>query len=94
MADGLTLLGGLTAEAFLRDYWQKKPLLVRNAIPGFQSPISPEELGGLAMEPEVESRLVLEKDGAKPWVWYAPSLKAEDGGWTLPNERHFGVVNC
>ena len=31
----LQLLGGLTARQFLRDYWHKKPLLVRNAVPGF-----------------------------------------------------------
>ncbi|HSO99909.1 MAG TPA: cupin domain-containing protein, partial [Thioalkalivibrio sp.] len=34
----LTLRGGLSARAFLRDYWQKKPLLVRQAMPGFESP--------------------------------------------------------
>lgn len=62
----LQLLGGLTPRAFLRDYWQKKPLLVRQAIPGFESPISPDELAGLALEEEVESRLVLEH-GACPW---------------------------
>ncbi|CAD5109429.1 ribosomal protein uL16 3-hydroxylase [Zestomonas carbonaria] len=62
----LQLLGGLTAREFLRDYWQKKPLLVRQAIPGFESPISPDELAGLALEEEVESRLVIEH-GAHPW---------------------------
>ncbi|WP_278620732.1 cupin domain-containing protein [Ectopseudomonas oleovorans] len=62
----LQLLGGLTAREFLRDYWQKKPLLVRQAIPDFESPISPDELAGLALEEEVESRLVIEH-GARPW---------------------------
>lgn len=62
----LQLLGGLTAREFLRDYWQKKPLLVRQALPGFSSPISPDELAGLALEEEVESRLVLEH-GETPW---------------------------
>ena len=38
----LQLLGGITARKFMRDYWQKKPLLVRQAIPGFESPISPD----------------------------------------------------
>jgi 50S ribosomal protein L16 3-hydroxylase len=60
------LLGGLTAREFLRDYWQKKPLLVRQAIPDFESPISPDELAGLALEEEVESRLVIEH-GERPW---------------------------
>jgi 50S ribosomal protein L16 3-hydroxylase len=62
----LQLLGGLTAREFLRDYWQKKPLLVRQAIPDFESPISPDELAGLALEDEVESRLVIEH-GERPW---------------------------
>jgi hypothetical protein len=31
-------------------------------------------------------------DGSKPWVWYAPSLARADGGWELPIERHFRVV--
>ncbi|PZQ25880.1 MAG: cupin, partial [Ectopseudomonas oleovorans] len=62
----LQLLGGLTDREFLRDYWQKKPLLVRQAIPDFESPISPDELAGLALEEEVESRLVIEH-GERPW---------------------------
>ncbi|WP_277052773.1 cupin domain-containing protein [Zestomonas thermotolerans] len=62
----LQLLGGLTPREFLRDYWQKKPLLVRQAIPGFESPITPDELAGLSLEEEVESRLVIEH-GARPW---------------------------
>jgi 50S ribosomal protein L16 3-hydroxylase len=62
----LQLLGGLTARQFMADYWQKKPLLVRQAIPGFESPISPDELAGLALEEEIESRLVIE-NGARPW---------------------------
>ncbi|MNF74946.1 50S ribosomal protein L16 arginine hydroxylase [compost metagenome] len=62
----LQLLGGLTAREFLRDYWQKKPLLVRQAMPGFESPISPDELAGLALEEEIESRLVIEH-GERPW---------------------------
>ncbi len=62
----LQMLGGITAREFLRDYWQKKPLLVRQAISDFESPISPDELAGLALEEEVESRLVLEH-GERPW---------------------------
>jgi hypothetical protein len=46
----LQLLGGITAREFLRDYWQKKPLLIRQAIPDFESPIDADELAGLALE--------------------------------------------
>jgi len=62
----LQILGGISAREFLRDYWQKKPLLVRQAIPGFESPVSPDELAGLSLEEEVESRLVVEH-GETPW---------------------------
>ncbi|MEE8379951.1 MAG: cupin domain-containing protein, partial [Gammaproteobacteria bacterium] len=62
------LLCGLTSEIFLADYWQKKPLLIRNAIADFKSPIDPDELAGLACEDEVESRLILERDGPHPWA--------------------------
>ena len=53
------LLGGLTPEYFMRHFWQKKPLLIRAAIPGFKAPISRSELFALAQRDEVESRLVV-----------------------------------
>ncbi|MFL2531547.1 MAG: cupin domain-containing protein [Porticoccaceae bacterium] len=56
------ILGDLSAEQFLADYWQKKPLLIRNAIANFQPPVNGNDLAGLALEPEVESRLVIGKD--------------------------------
>ncbi|MEX9947095.1 zinc-binding dehydrogenase [Providencia alcalifaciens] len=43
---------------FLEKYWQKKPVVLKNAFPDFVDPITPDELAGLAMEPEVDSRLV------------------------------------
>ncbi|MFC0178958.1 JmjC domain-containing protein [Thorsellia kenyensis] len=43
---------------FLNNYWQKKPLLIKNAFSQFVDPISPEILAGLAMESEVDSRIV------------------------------------
>ena len=54
----LALLGGITPEAFLKEYWHKKPLLVRGAIPAFAGFLSPNELAGLACEEDVQSRLV------------------------------------
>ncbi len=73
-----TLFGGLSIEEFLRDYWHKKPLLVRQAFPGYQCPVTPEELAGLACEDGVESRIIMEKDGTRPW-------QAEHG--PFPEER-------
>ncbi len=63
----LQLLGGLTPRRFLAEYWQKKPLFVRGALPGYTSPVAPDEIAGLACEEEVESRLVMEKGGVRPW---------------------------
>ncbi|HJV50166.1 MAG TPA: cupin domain-containing protein, partial [Noviherbaspirillum sp.] len=54
----LPLLGGLTPRQFLRDYWHKKPLLVRQAIPNFQPLLSRDQLFALAQRDDVESRLL------------------------------------
>ncbi len=59
----LPLLGGLTPEQFLKDYWHKKPLLIRQAIPGFTAPLSRDEVLALAADPDVESRLVTHFSG-------------------------------
>lgn len=56
------VLGDIDASEFLQRYWQKKPLLVRNALPGFESPLDADELAGLACENGVEARLI-EKRG-------------------------------
>ncbi|HEY8100973.1 MAG TPA: cupin domain-containing protein [Burkholderiaceae bacterium] len=53
-----TLLGKLTPAQFLRDYWHKKPLLIRQAIPGFKPLLSREALFKLASQEDVESRLI------------------------------------
>ncbi len=70
--------GELTPEQFLAEYWQKKPLLIRQAFPHFQSPITPDELAGLACEPNAEVRLILEKGGKKPWEVRYGALKEKD----------------
>jgi len=56
-------LGGLTAKQFFRDYWQKKPLLIRKAFPDFSGLLTPDELAGLACEEDTQSRLVIFKNG-------------------------------
>ena len=45
-------------DTFLRDYWQRKPLLIRNPWTAWQNPLDPDELAGLACEDHVESRLI------------------------------------
>ncbi|MGA4636568.1 JmjC domain-containing protein [Pseudomonas solani] len=81
----LQILGGISAREFLRDYWQKKPLLIRQAIPGYESPISPDELAGLSLEEEVESRLVIEH-GERPWELRRGPF-AEDTYQDLPEKE-------
>lgn len=54
----LTLLGGLTPAAFMKRIWHKKPLLVRQAIPGFAPLLPRAALFALAAREDVESRLV------------------------------------
>lgn len=83
----LPLLGGLSPTTFMRRHWQKKPLLVRQAWPGVQPPISRSALFDLAGTDGVESRLLTRFDGAwrlrhGPFARRAlPSLKKPD--WTL-----------
>lgn len=50
--------GELTPEQFLTEYWQKKPLLIKGAFKDFTDPIDANELAGLAMESEIESRII------------------------------------
>jgi 50S ribosomal protein L16 3-hydroxylase len=85
----LSLLGGLTATEFLRDYWQRKPLLIRGAFVDFDSPLDPDELAGLACEEGIEARLVEEDGPDGPWqVSHGPFDEAvfselPERNWTL-----------
>jgi len=81
--------GELTPEAFLRDYWQKKPLLIRNALPDFRPMIDADELAGLACEEAVESRLIINDPASGHWALehgpFEPERFASLGDipWTL-----------
>ncbi|ALG68869.1 cupin domain-containing protein [Beggiatoa leptomitoformis] len=72
----ISLGASLTPADFLKYYWQKRPLLIRQAIPNFKNPIPPKDLLDLACEEMVESRLIMEKGGKTPWeVHYSPLQK-------------------
>ncbi len=88
----LSILGGISADEFLANYWQKKPLFIKQAIPNFKGLLSPNELAGLACEDNVQSRIVEEVKGE----WYAnhgpfddddfarlPDTPTADHRWTL-----------
>ncbi|HEY2255995.1 MAG TPA: cupin domain-containing protein [Variovorax sp.] len=83
----LPLLGGLSARQFMRRHWQKKPLLVRQALPGMVPPIERSALFELAARDEVESRLV--RHGAGSWnLRHGPFARRAlpplgRSGWTL-----------
>lgn len=85
----LTHLGDIPVETFLKDYWQQKPLLIRQAFPDFESPLSPDELAGLALEPEVESRIILEQGKTGPWELHCGPFEESifsqlpESHWTL-----------
>jgi 50S ribosomal protein L16 3-hydroxylase len=87
--DSLTFPPGLNAEAFLAEYWQRRPLLLRGGLPGFRCPLPADELAGLACESQVESRLVLEQGATGPWeLRQGPFAEADfaalpDDRWTL-----------
>jgi 50S ribosomal protein L16 3-hydroxylase len=57
------LLGGLSPQAFMRRHWQKKPSLVRQAVPGGIDLVSRAQLLALASRDEVESRLIVRRAG-------------------------------
>jgi 50S ribosomal protein L16 3-hydroxylase len=71
-----SLLGGLTVNEFLRDYWQKKPLLIRQAFPAFGGLLDPQQLIALACTDDVQARLVTQRRGKFELV-QAP-FEAED----------------
>ncbi|MCB1668428.1 MAG: cupin domain-containing protein [Porticoccaceae bacterium] len=62
-----TILGEISAQQFLAEYWQQKPLLIRNALPDFESPLSPDDLAGLALDDDIESRIILEQGPSSSW---------------------------
>lgn len=83
----IALLGGLDLGAFLRRHWQKRPLLVRGALPGFRGVATPAVLRRLAARDDVESRLVA-RDGGRWRVAHGPFpaatwRRAPARNWTL-----------
>lgn len=94
LRDPLALLGGRSPAAFMRDHWQKRPLLIRGAFPADGvdgaplAPATPQELLALAARDDVESRLVIQ-GGAAGWqLKHGPFARRAlpprtRPGWTL-----------
>jgi 50S ribosomal protein L16 3-hydroxylase len=87
----LQLLGGISPETFMQRYWHKKPLVIRQAIPGFSPLLERIELLELAAQEEVESRLVVQDISGKGAGWkfkHGPFARKalppfKQAGWTL-----------
>lgn len=85
----LPLLGGMSAQRFMQRHWQRKPLLIRQAIAGFTPPLDRAALFALAQSESVESRLIIGAAAHKSWQMRKgpfdrralPALKRPD--WTL-----------
>lgn len=81
----LAMLGGLSAEQFMRQYWQKKPLLVKQAFPGLTPPVSIANLKKLSKHDDVQSRLIWQEN--KQWQLehgpFGKLPKATEPDWTL-----------
>jgi 50S ribosomal protein L16 3-hydroxylase len=86
------LLGGLSPAAFLRAHWQKRPLLVRQAIPGFRGIVSRDAFLALATRDDARSRLVIHhprRAPARRWERHDGPFGALEAdmlparGWTL-----------
>ena len=80
-------LADFDTAAFLRDHWQKRPLLIRNPWTLWRNPLEPDELAGLACEEGIEARLILRRGGALA-VENGPFADVRfgelgDSGWTL-----------
>ena len=84
----LALLGGISPAQFMRTYWHKKPLLVRQAIPGFKPLLSCSELLDLAGQDGVEARLVQQQGGGQWSLAHGPFSRRrlpalKQPGWTV-----------
>lgn len=89
MTEPLAVLGGITAEQFLAEYWQKKPLLVRNGLPEIVGLLEPQDVQELALEEHASARLIRQKD-RNPNEWHVKSSPLTKGDfqklpklWTL-----------
>lgn len=84
----LSLPPGVDRASFLRDYWQRRPLLMRSAMQPGLFELSPDELAGLACEPEFESRLLIQRGEAQWDLLHGPFEEAvfaalPETHWTL-----------
>ena len=76
MKKSLDLLGGITVNAFLRDYWQKKPLLIRQAVPQFNGLLDLKQLIALVCDQDAQARMVTQRRGL--WQLHQAPFEPKD----------------
>src|SRR5690349_16942124 len=81
---------GMSPQRFLADYWQKRPVLIRGAFPGFIAPFSPEDLAGLACEENVLARLI--QHDAQRRKWKVRSGPFAESDFTSLPRKHWTVL--
>ena len=82
----MIIFNEISKEEFLTYYWQKKPLLLKQALPNFISPINPNELAELSLEDEIESRIVKGSIDGHEWALnYGPFIEKTYS--TLPKKN-------
>ncbi|HIE90419.1 MAG: cupin domain-containing protein [Methylophilaceae bacterium] len=84
----LALLNNLTPTEFLAEYWQKKPLLIRQAIPNFEGLLTPNELAGLACEETVEARIIQNKNDQ----WQVEDAPFDEDDFTSLPEKYWTLL--
>jgi len=84
----LQILNGLTPTQFLAEYWQKKPLLIRQAIPNFKGLLSPNELAGLACEDDVQARIISQKKD----VWQVKHGPFDDSDYDKLGKKNWTLL--
>jgi len=94
--------GSLAPQQFLADYWQKKPLLIRQAFPNFIPALDADDIAGLACDELAESRLVTGAFPEHNWeLRYGPFTETDfaslpETDWTLlvqDVEKHYPPVH-
>ena len=81
----------IDVKTFLSDYWQKKPLVLRQALPDFINPLTGDELAGLALEEGIESRMVFETPATAPY-WQLKNGPFDEHDFAILPKSHWTLL--
>ena len=88
MKQPIRQLAQFDLNTFINEYWQKKPLLIRQGLPDWENPITPDELAGLSLEEDIESRIVTQTETESWQLEHGPFGESRynalgDSHWSL-----------